>query len=131
MGFDQIQDLQFEPFSVTSKRIPGDVAALKPPGGQSFWTVRGSGTTTQILNWKVTSGALALVVANADGTPGVAVAARFGAKFSWLGPLSLTVIIVGVVLFIVAVVIVILLLRSRGRREWTAARPTSADQPLP
>jgi hypothetical protein len=123
-GVDQIDDLQFEPFQVTIKRAPGTVAALPAPASQKFWTVTSSGTTTQVLNWKVSSGDWAVVVANADGSPGVAVETRFGAKFSWLGPLSLAILITGVVLFIAAIVITILLLRGRGRREFVAQPPS-------
>ena len=122
-GIDQIKDLQFEPFSVTLNRQPGSLGALSPPGSQTFWTARGTGSTTQTLNWKVTKGNWAVVVANADGSPGVAVAARLGAKFSWLGPLSLALIIAGVVLFLIAVLVIILILRGRSRRrrqQWPA-----------
>ncbi len=118
-GVDEITQLQFAQFSATLQRTPGDVTALRPPGAQTFWTARSVGTaTTQTLTWKVASGQWAVVVANADGSPGVNVAARFGAKLSWLGPLSLGVIITGVVLFVIAVLILILLLRGRGRRQW-------------
>jgi hypothetical protein len=123
-GIDQIDDLQFEPFQATIKRTPGTVAALRAPGKQTFWTAKSAGTATQTLNWKVTSGDWAVVVANADGSPEVAVEARFGAKLSWLGPLSLGIIIAGVVLFLMSVVITILLLRDRGRREFVAQPPS-------
>jgi hypothetical protein len=121
-GIDQIKNLQFEPFEVTLNRSPGSVTALSAPSSQTFWVARGTGSTTQTLNWKVTSGNWAVVVANADGSPGVAVAARLGAKFSWLGALSIGLIIAGVVLFIIAVVIIILILRRRRRpiQQWPA-----------
>jgi hypothetical protein len=124
-GIDQIEDLQFEPFSTTVKRTPGTIAALQPPAKQTFWTVTSSGTTTQTLSWKVKAGDWAVVVANADGSPSVAVEARFGAKLSWLGPLSLGVIITGVVLFLISVVLTFVLLRGRGRREFVA-QPASS-----
>ena len=118
-GIDQIKDLQFEPFSVTLKRMPGPVAAVPPPEAQTFWTARSTasaGSTAQVLDWKVTKGNWAVVVANADGSPNVAIAARLGAKFSWLGPLSIAVIVAGVVLLILAIVVIILLLRRPRRR---------------
>jgi hypothetical protein len=127
-GIDQIKDLQFDPFSVSFKRMPGSIAALNPPGSQTFWTARGTGSTTQTLNWKVTRGDWAVVVANADGSPGVAVAARLGAKFSWLGPLSVGLIIAGVVLFIIATVVIILILRSRRRRPQPPFQPVQQYQ---
>ncbi|HEX4432131.1 MAG TPA: hypothetical protein VHZ96_22870 [Frankiaceae bacterium] len=124
-GIDQIDDLQFEPFSATFKRMPGSIAAVSAPGSQTFWTARSTGAATQTLNWKVTEGNWAVVVANADGSPGVAIAVRLGAKFSWLGPLSIGLIIAGVVLFIIATVIIILILRSRRRR------PQRPNPPVP
>jgi hypothetical protein len=127
-GIDQIKDLQFEPFSVTFKRVPGSIAAVSPPASQTFWTARGTGSATQTLNWKVTKGNWAVVVANADGSPGVAVAARLGAKFSWLGPLSIGLIIAGVVLLIIAVVVIILILRSRRRRQQWPNQPVPQYQ---
>ncbi len=131
-GIDQIKDLQFEPFSVTLNRLPGSVAAVSPPGSQTFWTARGTGSTTQVLNWRVSQGNWAVVVANADGSPGVAVAARLGAKFSWLGPLSVALIIAGVVLLVLAVVVIILILRGRrSRQQWPAQPPQQQYQPPP
>jgi hypothetical protein len=130
-GTDQISELQFEPFSTTIKRRPGSVSSLRPPGTQTFWTVRSSGTTTQTLTWEATSGDWTVVVANADGSPGVAIAARFGAKFSWLGPLSLGTIITGVVLFLVAIIITLLLLRGRGRRQWMQVKTRPPDPQAP
>jgi hypothetical protein len=119
-SIDQIKDLQFEPFSVTLNRMPGTIASVRPPGAEAFWTARSTTTTgsplTQTLTWKVTRGNWAVVVANADGSPNVAVAAQLGAKFSWLGPLSIGLIVAGLVLLIIAVVAIILLLRSRRRR---------------
>jgi hypothetical protein len=119
-GVDQIDDLQLEPFQATIKRTPGTVEALRAPRTQKFWTATSAGTTAQILDWKITEGDWAVVVTNADGTPEVAVEARFGAKFSWLGPLSLGIIITGVVLFLVSALVTILLSRDRGRREFVA-----------
>jgi hypothetical protein len=114
---DRIKDLQFEPFSASLERLPGSPEALKPPGAQTFWTARAGGATAETLTWKVTVGNWAVVIVNADGSPGVAVSARFGAKFSWLGPLGLWVIIAGVVVFLFAAVVAILLLRSRTPRN--------------
>jgi hypothetical protein len=112
---DRIKDVQFEPFSVSLTRTPGTVAAVQPPQAQPFWTARSTGTTTQTLTWKVTKGDWAVVIANADGSPGVAVQARLGAKFSWLGPLSIGLIVGGIVLLLIGLGIVIVAVRSRPR----------------
>jgi hypothetical protein len=119
---DQVNDLEVDPFSVKYLRQPGAVLAVSAPVPQTFWTVRSTGGATQVLNWKITGGQWAIVIANADGSPGVDVNARLGAKLSWLGPLSITLIVAGLVLFVIAIVIIVLAVR--GRRKALPAWPT-------
>lgn len=127
---DRVSNLHFEPFSVDYARQAGSLAAVSAPGAQKFWTTRSTGTTTQTLNWKITRGSWAIVVANADGSPGVDIHARLGAKFSWLGPLSLTLIIIGVVLFLIGIVIIVVAVRGRRKlvQPWTG-QPGQPGQP--
>jgi len=112
---DQVRDLHFAPFSVDYARQPGTLAAVTPPGTQKFWTARSTGATTQTLNWKITNGSWAIVVANADGSPGVDINARLGAKFSWLGPLSIALIVIGLVLLLIGLVIIVVAVRGRRK----------------
>ncbi|MEZ5412436.1 MAG: DUF4389 domain-containing protein [Acidimicrobiales bacterium] len=51
---------------------PGTATAA-PPTDQPFWEVSTAGTGTQQLDWTTRSGRWAVVVMNADGSPGVAV----------------------------------------------------------
>jgi len=50
---------------------PGTGTAA-PPADQPFWEVSTAGTGTQQLDWRTRSGQWAVVVMNADGSPGVA-----------------------------------------------------------
>jgi hypothetical protein len=122
---DQVRDLHFAPFSVDYFRQPGTLAAVAAPGTQKFWTARSTGATTQTLNWKITNGSWAIVVANADGSPGVDVNARLGAKFSWLGPLSIALIIIGIVLLLIGLVVIVVALRGRRKiaQPWPGQPP--------
>ncbi len=99
-AYDQVRDLAVGPFSVRYDRQPGTFAAVAAPGAQSFWEARSRGGATQTLTWPVAEGRWTVVVANADGSPGVTVDARLGAKLPWLGPLSVGLIVGGVVLMV-------------------------------
>jgi hypothetical protein len=48
------------------------------PGTQSFWVASVSGIDEQDLDWTIESGEWALVIMNADGSPGVSADVRFG-----------------------------------------------------
>jgi hypothetical protein len=75
----EITDLDTDPFRVTSRLLPGS-ASPAAPAGQSFWRVQASGAGAQAVTWPVESGQWSAVVMNADGSPGVDVQARFGAR---------------------------------------------------
>ena len=49
-----------------------------PPGTEDFWVASVSGSGEQALDWTVQSGEWALVIMNADGSPGVSADVRFG-----------------------------------------------------
>ncbi len=131
---DQIRDLHFQPFSVSYDRQAGALAPVSPPAKQKFWSAQSTGGATQTLTWKITGGDWAIVVANADGSPGVDVQARLGAKFSWLGPLTITLLVVGIVLFLIGVFIIVLAVRGRRKMNqqppppppWQAQAPAAS-----
>ncbi len=124
---DQIHDLKFQPFSVSYDRQAGALAPVSAPAEQKFWSATSTGGATQTLTWKITGGSWAIVVANADGSPGVDVRARLGAKFSWLGPLTITLLVVGIVLFLIGILIIVLAVR--GRRKRNQQQPPPPQQP--
>ena len=66
------------------------------PGTEDFWVASVSGSGEQALDWTVQSGEWALVIMNADGSPGVAADVRFGVKtLSALFPIGLASLVVG------------------------------------
>jgi len=66
---DEVTDFDVDPF--TMKRDPrAGSKRLTPPGEQSFWIARSSGTSAS-LDWKAGSGEYRVVVMNADGSRGV------------------------------------------------------------
>ena len=49
-----------------------------PPGTEGFWVASVSGSGEQALDWTIQSGEWAVVIMNADGSPGVAADVRLG-----------------------------------------------------
>jgi hypothetical protein len=71
------------------------------PGTAGLWVASVSGCGEQTLDWTIESGEWALVIMNADGSPGVAVDVRFGvATSSVLVPIGLASSVAGLVALI-------------------------------
>jgi hypothetical protein len=87
--------------------IPGaDQAA--PPADQTFWVAESSGTGRQVVEWEADEGDWAIVLMNADGSPGVAAEVEAGAKSDVVAPLALGLLGVGAVLMAVAVSLIVI-----------------------
>ena len=67
------------------------------PGREGFWLEQSEGTGRQELTWDTKPGHWSVVAMNADGSPGLAIDADIGAKFSWLIWVELGLILVGLV----------------------------------
>ncbi len=71
------------------------------PETTGFWVASVSGAGEQALDWTIESGEWALVIMNADGSPGVSADVRFGvAAPSVLFPIGLASLVVGLVALI-------------------------------
>lgn len=95
-------------------RVSGAEEITSPPADQTFWTVKASGTGAQTLDWKLTGGSWAIVLMNADGSPGVATAVTMGARADFLAPLAWTLIGIG---FVVTAIAAALIVYAVARRE--------------
>ncbi|MCP3938328.1 MAG: hypothetical protein GY708_23515 [Actinomycetia bacterium] len=71
------------------------------PRTEGFWVASVSGSGEQTLDWTIQSGEWALVIMNADGSPGVSADVRFGvATLSVLFPIGLASLVIGLVALI-------------------------------
>ena len=91
----------------------GAGAPSTPPGEQTFWTAKSSGSGKQTLTWSPTSGNWVLVVMNTDGSAGVSVDARLGATVPALGGLAWGLLAAGLVLLVIGVLAIVLAARRR------------------
>jgi hypothetical protein len=101
---------------------PG-TATAPPPTEQGIWTAQATGVGAQELAWTVTDGSAAVVVMNADGSPGVAVTATAGLRAAIVLPLALSLL--GIGLLITAGAVALIIWASRRRRGAQDTAPTS------
>lgn len=96
-AWDTMQD-DIEYVRYTRNEGATDPAA---PGTEEFWAASVSGSGEQALDWTIESGEWALVIMNADGSPGVSADVRFGvATLPVLFPIGLASLAVGLVALI-------------------------------
>jgi hypothetical protein len=89
--YDEIADFDLGPFSVTKHRHGGSARASRPDA-RGIWTASATGTGKQSVRWHVQRGDWAIVVMNADGTPGVATSVSVAAKLPILFWLALALV---------------------------------------
>lgn len=110
---DQVSDVEFDPFRVDYELQPGSLAPT-PPGREAFWVARAEGPGTQTLEWDLESGNWAVVVMNADGSRGVDTDVALGVKVDILFPLSIGLLIGGLVLLGAGITMVVFGARGGG-----------------
>ncbi len=85
---DRIDDVNFSPFPVDYRPVPGQVR-LAPPARQPFWAASATGPGPQAATWRVDEGECAVVVMNADASDGVTAspwAPGQGSSSGWAWP---------------------------------------------
>jgi hypothetical protein len=80
---DRVANLYVDPFSV-SYAHRGGTARPAAPADETLWSVEASGAGTQTISWPLAKGNWSAVAMNADASPGVSVAASFGARVPFL-----------------------------------------------
>ncbi|HEX2064040.1 MAG TPA: DUF4389 domain-containing protein, partial [Acidimicrobiales bacterium] len=120
----RIEDVDFDPFSVTYEFETGAVTP-QPPGEQDFWAASVEGPGPQTLEWELEPGRWVVVLMNGDGSSGVSVTAAVGAKVDWLLAAGIGLLSVGGVLLVAAVVLLVLGVVGLARRD-AALEPAEA-----
>jgi len=100
----------------TSYRVAGGGPPPSRPGEQRFWVASSTGAGVQHLDWRITSGRWRLVVMNADGSRGLGVTLRVGARVPHLLGAAVGVLAGGLVLALLAALIIHAAV-PRGGRE--------------
>jgi hypothetical protein len=120
---DEITDFELDPFSIDAKRHAG-TAAPAPPAAQRFWAESATGVGEQSIAWPMQEGDWAVVIMNADGSPGVATEVSVGAKVGFILWLGVGILIVGGALLAGGIVAIVA--GSRKPRSGHPAQTTPA-----
>lgn len=130
VAHDEIESIDYRPFEVTYQRRDG-VSMAPPPGEETFWVAEAEGSGPQELRWEVESGRWAVVVMNADGSPGVSVDVVAGVRTGILLPVGIGLLVAAVLAGVVAVLLVFFAVRGRGAAagEPPPGAPGSASAP--
>ena len=103
VAYDEITAWESRADDITDVVYTRNEGATDPaaPGTTGIWVASVSGGGEQTLDWRIETGEWALVIMNADGSPGVSADVRFGvATLSVLFPIGLASLVVGLVALI-------------------------------
>jgi hypothetical protein len=122
VAHEEIEDIDLDPFRYETTfrrgaREPG------PPAEQTFWEASSAGVGEQSIEWEVERGRWALVLMNADGSPGVTHLVKAGVKTDLLLSASLVLAGVGALLLILGVGLVIFGVRGLSTHPRHAPPP--------
>lgn len=103
---------------------------IGPPTEEGFWAASASGGGTQQLLWEATEGRWAVVLMNADGTPGLAVDTDVGVKAGFIGPLVAVLLGIGLALTVGAVALIVAGANRPEPGHVSPASPTPGARPV-
>ncbi|MEO6956793.1 MAG: DUF4389 domain-containing protein [Antricoccus sp.] len=94
-------------------------STVAAPTDQNFWIATTAGVGTQQLSWHPTDGRWAVVIMNADGSPGIAAAGTVEVRAGFLLPLAVILFVLGVLISAGAVVLIVIAMgwRSTGSNQ--------------
>ena len=98
--------------------VPGLPQAPRP-AEQGFWEAQAVGTGRQSIQWPVHSGRWAVVIANADGSPGVNADVSIGARIPSLAGVAIVLILGGAMFGLIGLVLIVVAAVGLGR--WVSA----------
>ncbi|MEV0895438.1 DUF4389 domain-containing protein [Actinoplanes sp. NPDC049802] len=98
-------------------RTGGPIRAVGPPGTQDFWVARAAGAGELTLNWEVTDGEYAVVIANAGGAPGIAADVSGAVQIPDLTGIGVALLVTGLLAGLAALALIIVGGIGLGRRH--------------
>lgn len=112
-GVGLAEVMRTSPFSeeVTYDTVEGG-APPGPPGELDFWVASAEGEGTQSVTWDLESGEWTGVIMNADGSAGVSADFNAGARVGILLPISIGLVLGGLVLGVLAVIMLVFAIRQ-------------------
>jgi hypothetical protein len=121
---ETVNDLDFDPFGYRGVVVGG--ARPLPPPDPALFVAFASGPGEQEVRWTVQSGEWRAVIMNADGSAGVDVEARFGARFPFLRGFAIAGMAIGGTIIVLGLLLLAFQFRpgrNKGRSEPVAEEP--------
>lgn len=119
----------FSPFRAEYRDVAGTTVPTTP-ADQTWWSVSATGPGTQEIVWDLQSGSWAVVIMNADASPGVAVDMQAGVRSDVLWPVALGLLTGGGILLLIGLFLVVAGAIGLGRSGPPPARgPGQPVQP--
>src|SRR5215469_12472792 len=115
VSHDIATDVSVAPFHLTLARQSG-TATPPPPGSQSFWVAKASGTHPT-LTWTVTNGSYRVVVMNTDAAAPVAFTAGLNLTIPHSFAIGIGLLIGGIVLILIGIALIVLGARTRPQPQ--------------
>lgn len=123
----EIIEVRFDPFRAQYSEIAGTNAPARPEQ-QGFWVASATGPGQQELKWDLRSGNWAVVIMNADASTPVAVDLQAGARSDLLWPISIGLLIGGLILLAVGVPLIVAGAAGLGRGGPPSSPPRRPGQ---
>ncbi|WP_026163109.1 hypothetical protein [Kribbella catacumbae] len=101
------------PSRLDTQWMKGEPAALNPPAGLDWWTVKANGAGEQSIAWPIVDGPYSVVVMNADGSPVVDAKVTFGIELD--GAFGTCLLVFGAGVVLLAVGLLLMFVRRRTR----------------
>ena len=98
-----------------------------PPADQDFWVVSAEGEGPQTVTWDLESGEWTGVIMNVDGSAGVSADFNAGAQVGILLPISIGLVLGGLVLGVLAVIMLVLAIRQPRAAVAVPPAPATAS----
>jgi hypothetical protein len=111
VSHDVATNVSVTPFRLTLAR-QGGTATPPPPGSQSFWVAKASGSHPT-LTWTVTNGSYRVVVMNTDAAAPVAFAGGLDLTIPHSFAIGIGLLVGGIVLIVIAIALIVLGARTR------------------
>ena len=124
----ELLEVDSRPFRAEYRDIPG-TSTPAPPAEQTFWNASASGTGEQELTWDLAAGSWAIVVMNADASPGVDARVQAGFRSDLIWPAATGLLIAGAIGLVIGVPLLVLGAVGLGRHAEPPSRGPGG--PLP